>query len=117
MIRATISQLRNGLSAYLRRVRRGETVLVMDRKFPVARLTPVGGSPGLREEPSAHAVANQELEDEARLARLEAAGVLLPPATPGSAAELIRNWAPVPGAGLVEAVIAGRREDDGEGYR
>ena len=89
----------------------------MDRKVPVARLTPVGGSPGVRQERSAYAVANQELEDEAKVARLEAAGVLLPPATAGSAAELIRNWAPIPSAGLVEAVLASRREDDGEGYR
>ena len=117
MIRTTISQLRNGLSAYLRRVRRGESVLVMDRKVPVARLIPVGGPQGVQQEPSAYVVANQELEDEAKLARLEGAGVIVPPAMTGSAAELIRSWAPVPGAGLVEAVIASRREDDGEGYR
>ena len=117
MIRTTISQLRNSLSAYLRRVRRGESVLVMDRKVPVARLIPVGGSQGVQQEPSAYVVANQELEDEAKLARLEGAGVIVPPAKTGSAAELIRSWAPVPGAGLVEAVIASRREDDGESYR
>ena len=117
MIRATISQLRNSLSAYLRRVHRGESILVMDRKVPVARLTPVGGSPGVRQQRSAYAVSNRELEDEAKLARLEAAGVLLPPATAGSAAELIQGWAPVVGAGLVEAVIAARREEDGEDYR
>ena len=89
----------------------------MDRKVPVARLIPVGGSQGVQQEPNAYVVANQELEDEAKLARLEGAGVIVPPAMTGSAAELIRSWAAVPGAGLVEAVIASRREDDGESYR
>ena len=112
MIRATISQLRNGLSAYLRRVRRGESILIMDRKIPVARLIPVEASPGVHQERSAYSVASNELEDEAKLARLEAAGVVSSPVVAGSALELIRSWAPVPGAGLVEAVIAGRREDD-----
>lgn len=41
MIRATISQVKNSLSAYLRRVRAGETVLIMDRRTPVASLGPV----------------------------------------------------------------------------
>ena len=117
MIRATISELRNGLSAYLRRVRRGESVVIMDRTVPVARLVPVDGPPGVRRERTAYALENRELEDEAKLARLEAAGVVLPPAVAGSPLELIRSWTAVPGAGLVEAVIAGRREDDGGGCR
>ena len=37
MIRATISEVKNGLSAYLRRVKSGESVLVMERRTPVAR--------------------------------------------------------------------------------
>ena len=69
----------------------------MDRKVPVARLIPVGALPGVREEPGEYVVANQELEDEAKLARLEGAGVIVPPALTGSAVELdtssqIRNW-------------------------
>jgi prevent-host-death family protein len=43
---ASISTLRNHLSEYLRRVRRGETVLVLDRDRPIARLEPVGESRG-----------------------------------------------------------------------
>lgn len=43
MIHATISQVKNSLSAYLRKVRAGETVLIMDRKTPVASLVPVSG--------------------------------------------------------------------------
>lgn len=92
-------------------------MLIVDRKVPVARLIPVDGSPGLRQEHSTYAVESQDVEDEAKLARLEAAGVVVPPAVAGSPRELIRSWTPVPGAGLVEAVLAGRREDDGDGYR
>ena len=36
MISATISQLKNSLSAYLRKVRKGEAVLILDRDEPVA---------------------------------------------------------------------------------
>ncbi|MFQ5953509.1 MAG: type II toxin-antitoxin system Phd/YefM family antitoxin [Kiloniellales bacterium] len=60
MEKATISQLKNRLSAYLRKVRAGETVLVLDRDRPIARIERIGG-----------------LDDaDARLARLEAAGLV-----------------------------------------
>ena len=42
MIRATISEVKNGLSAHLRRVRSGESVLILDRGTPIARIVPVG---------------------------------------------------------------------------
>jgi prevent-host-death family protein len=38
MQKATISELKNRLSAYLDRVRAGETVLIYDRDQPIARL-------------------------------------------------------------------------------
>jgi len=38
---ATISETKNGLSALLDRVRAGESVLILDRGVPVARLEPV----------------------------------------------------------------------------
>jgi prevent-host-death family protein len=38
---AGIAELKTNLSAYLRRVKRGETVTVMDRDTPVAQLVPV----------------------------------------------------------------------------
>jgi prevent-host-death family protein len=41
MKRATISQAKNKLSELLRAVRRGETVLILDRNTPVAKLVPV----------------------------------------------------------------------------
>ena len=45
MKHANVSELRDRLSDYLRRVRKGETILVLDRDTPVARLEPIGGSP------------------------------------------------------------------------
>lgn len=41
MERVTIGKLRNQLSAYLRKVKAGETVIVCDRNTPVARLEPM----------------------------------------------------------------------------
>jgi prevent-host-death family protein len=39
-----IAELKSRLSAYLRRVKRGETVTVMDRDTPVAQLVPLQAS-------------------------------------------------------------------------
>lgn len=41
MKNAMISELRDGLSDYLARVRKGETVVVYDRDVPIARIVPV----------------------------------------------------------------------------
>ena len=38
MERVTISQLKNSLSAYLKKVRAGQTVLILDRDEPIAML-------------------------------------------------------------------------------
>ncbi len=38
---AKVSELKAKLSAYLRSVRKGETVLVVDRTIPIAKLIPV----------------------------------------------------------------------------
>jgi antitoxin (DNA-binding transcriptional repressor) of toxin-antitoxin stability system len=59
---ATISDLKNRLSYYLRFVRRGETVLVLDRDRAIARIEPIG--------------AGAAAGDVAELVR---AGVLRPP--------------------------------------
>jgi prevent-host-death family protein len=58
---ATITEVKNGLSALIDRVRAGETILVTDRGAPVAVIEPVAG--------------RVNVED--RLARLEREGVLL----------------------------------------
>lgn len=41
----TIAELRNRLSEYLRAVRSGETVLVLNRDQPVARILPAESAP------------------------------------------------------------------------
>ena len=43
MIRTNISELKNRLSHYLRLVRAGEVVEIMDRKTPLARIEAVDG--------------------------------------------------------------------------
>jgi len=91
---ASISQLKNGLSAYVDRVRAGESILVTDRGIVVARLEPAGGRP----------------DAAGRLERLERAGAVriglgAPPV------ELLRSPAPRPrgGRSIVEVVLEERR--------
>jgi antitoxin (DNA-binding transcriptional repressor) of toxin-antitoxin stability system len=43
--KANISYTRNHLSEMLAQVKEGETILILDRQQPVARLEPVAGSP------------------------------------------------------------------------
>ncbi len=50
LIRATISDLEDSSSAYLRRVKAGEPILVLERRTPVARIVPLGR--GAEEDPS-----------------------------------------------------------------
>lgn len=45
MKKAMVSELKAKLSAYLSAVRQGETVVVCDRKTPVARLIPYAQAP------------------------------------------------------------------------
>lgn len=60
MEKATISQLKNNLSAYLDKVRAGQSILVFDRDQPIARIERT--APGSRGDD--------------RLGRLERAGVV-----------------------------------------
>ena len=95
MITATISQLKNGLSAYLREVKAGKSVLVMERSTPVARLTPIAGEKG---------------DEDARLARLERAGVIV-----CGSGESPLNVLKAPAAHyrkVLDALIEERREDE-----
>ncbi len=48
MTTATVSTLKARLSEYLRAVRRGETIAVLDRETPVAEIVPVAGRTALR---------------------------------------------------------------------
>ena len=77
MEKATISALKSRLSAYLKKVKAGQSILILDRDQPVARLE--------RVEPAAH--------PDDRLARLERGGLLRRAIRPVSPAAL---RAPVP---------------------
>ena len=46
MDKASISSLKNSLSAYLRKVRAGHTVIIYDRNVPVARLVRIEDTDG-----------------------------------------------------------------------
>lgn len=43
MQKATISELKNRLSAYLKKVRAGQTVVIFDRDQPIARIERIEG--------------------------------------------------------------------------
>jgi len=58
---ATITEVKNGLSALIDQVRAGESILITDRGVTVARLQPVTSAP----------------DPVGRLRRLERAGILL----------------------------------------
>jgi prevent-host-death family protein len=77
MKRATISEAKNQLSALIDRVRHGETVLILDRGRPVARLESVHTAP--------------ESDAEGRLARLERAGVVRRATTPPPVARILKR--------------------------
>ncbi len=94
MQKATISELRKHLSAYLKKVRAGESVLILDRKRPVARLVSVAG-----QGPAVN-----------RLACLEGEGLVRRALGP-IPKELLEEPPPKPGKSVLEALIEGRRSD------
>jgi len=93
MEKASISDLKNRLSAYLQKVRAGETILVCDRNEPVARIERIadGG------------------DDDDRLTRLRRAGLLAPPTRP-MPIEALRQPAPRPAKSVVAALLEEREE-------
>ena len=93
MEKATISELKNQLSAYLKKVRAGETVLIYDRDQPIARLERVEG-PARADE---------------HLIRMERAGLVRRARVPVPI-ELLRASAPRPKRSVVQALIDERRE-------
>ena len=110
MIRATISEVKNRMSAYLRLVKSGESVLVMERKTPIARIVPVAAH--------AHARArgtSDVQEEEEKLARLERAGVIVR-GSAGSPLEALGQPLRA-GSGIPEALHEERSEESGDGYR
>lgn len=93
MEKATISQLKNRLSAYLEKVRAGGTVLILDRDQPIARIERVeaGAHPG------------------DRIARLEKAGLVRRGRRP-LRLDLLRAAPPAARRSVLEALLEERRE-------
>lgn len=93
MITASITELKNRLSSYVDKVRAGESVLVLDRGLPVARLE----SPGI-------------VPDDERVAALVRQG-LARPATAPPPVDLLREELPAKrNVSLLEALLEERRE-------
>ena len=95
MKKASITKTKNQLSSLLDAVKHGETVLIMDRDRPVARLEPVG--------------TNEGDQREGRIAELERAGILQRPAKGARQAleRVLRQRAPSlrKGASAVQAIM------------
>lgn len=91
----TVTEAKNRLSALLDHVRAGESILIVDRGIPVARLESATTAPD---------------EQDGRLKRLERAGLIsrasAPPPAAIPIAELPR---PRGGASVVEALLEERR--------
>ena len=90
----TITDAKNGLSALIERIKGGETILILDRGVPVARLEPVSAFP----------------DQTGRLQRLQRAGVV----RVGDAApplDLLRSPGPrlAEGVSAVDALLEERR--------
>jgi len=98
MEKVTVSRLKDQLSAYLRKVRAGQPVVIYDRDVPIARLERIE--------------ATDRGAD--RLARLHARGLARPPVRPLSAARLrsaLASGALPARSRLLEALRADRAED------
>lgn len=93
MEKVSVSKLKDQLSAYLKKVRDGQTVLVTDRNEPVARIVPV----------------TKVATDAERIARLVQLGIVAMPKSPPLSIEEIRRMRPLaPGARLLEALLEER---------
>ncbi len=96
MKKASISQTKNQLSALLDAVKQGETVLIMNRNRPVARLEPVGAA---------------EKYTENWLSELERTGLIRRPKRPPlSIRELGSPVKPPKGISVVQALLDEREE-------
>ena len=93
MRQVSISQLKDRLSAYLKKVQAGEVLLVMDRDRPVARIE--------RVDPA--------LDEEGHYQTLVAAGLVTPPTRPFTA-DLVRPVDLGRDAGALDALLEERRD-------
>lgn len=93
MEKVTISQLKNRLSAFLKKVRAGQTIVVFDRDQPVARLERI----------------QDDGHPDDRLSRLERNG-LLRRSTHRLPIETLRSPAPEAKQSVLQALLDERRE-------
>jgi antitoxin (DNA-binding transcriptional repressor) of toxin-antitoxin stability system len=93
--KASIATAKNTLSRLIKDVRRGETVLILDRDNPVARLEPVSGDPNL---------------SAARMSELVKRGIVAPPKRPLDASAFLKRPLPPlePGASGIRALLEER---------
>ena len=97
MRRASITEVKNQLSALIDEVRNGDTVLILDRGRPVARLE--------------SAVAGSESDADGRIARLERQGLVRRGAIPQGKPRLPKRLPRAKdGASLLKALLEERRE-------
>ena len=95
MKRATITEAKNGLSALLDRVKAGDSVLILDRGVPVARLEPITSDPDASDW----------------VHRLERAGIVTPGGTAAPVDLLSQPGPTIRGGGsVVDALLEERRE-------
>jgi prevent-host-death family protein len=95
---ASISETKAKLSALLDLVRAGETVTITDRGKPVARIVP--------------AVGSDAGDDEARLARLERAGLIRRPTQKLDVEAFLVRPKIQSRESVLEALLEERRESD-----
>lgn len=93
MEKATISEIKNRLSAYLKKVKAGQSILILDRDQPVARLERV----------------ERERHPDDRLLRLERAGLIRRASQP-IPIKVLKGPAPTAKAGVLQALVEERRE-------
>jgi prevent-host-death family protein len=98
MVTASISEAKAKLSALLDRVRAGETVTITDRGVPVAQLTPLP--------------PRSEVDWEARLDRLERAGIVRRPKEKLDVGWLLSRPLPKARESVLEALLEERRESE-----
>jgi prevent-host-death family protein len=96
MKKATLTETKNNLSALVDQVQHGETILILDRGRPVARLESVLGEGD---------------DPEGRLARLERQGLLRRASAPVPREVLMAAPPrPAPGTSVLEALLDERKE-------
>ena len=93
MERITVTQLRSDLDGYLEKVHSGESLLILDRGRPIARLNCMDG----------------QSRFDNRLTRLESEGLVRRAVRPFPR-ELIEKPPPEPGKSVLEGLIQERRE-------